>query len=191
MAADLQKLSELLRNKMGEFFGDKILSIEITPQNELVMVVDRSVIVEVCTRLRDDVDFQFDFCSYITATDWSALKKTPRFEVIYQLLSLSKHTRMRVKAGVPEDDPTIQSVYPVWQVADWMERETFDMFGIVFLNHPDLRRILLPDDWEGHPLRKEFPLGGVKSFYFKRATDPRAGEPKNLVPRIREQLSDI
>src|SRR5690606_11860904 len=104
---------------------------------------------------------------------------------------LTKTHRMRVKAGVPEDDPVIESVYSVWHGADWMERETFDMFGIIFRNHPDLRRILMPEDWEGYPLRKEFPLGGVKSFYFKRSTDPRAGEPKNLVPRIREQLSDI
>ena len=191
MAADLKKLQELLRNKLGEYFGDKIHSVDLTPQNELVVQVDRSAIVAICTRLRDDADFNFDFCSYITVIDWSALKKTPRFEVIYQLLSLSKHVRVRVKAAVPENDPAIDSLCPVWQAADWMEREAFDMFGIVFKNHPDLRRILLPDDWEGHPLRKEFPLGGVKSFYFKRSTEPRAGEPKNLVPRIREQLSDI
>jgi NADH-quinone oxidoreductase subunit C len=190
VAVDLNKLQEVLRNKMSEYYGDQIYSVEIA-HGELVMVVDRSIIVPVCRTLRDDPDFQFNFLSYLTAIDWSAMKKEPRFEVIYQLLSLKKTHRMRVKAGVPDGDPTIDTVSTVWQTADWLERETFDFFGIIFKGHPDLRRILLPEDWEGHPLRKEFPLGGVKSFYFKRSTEPRAGEPKNLVPRIREQLSDI
>jgi len=190
VAVDLTKLQEILRNKMSEYFGDKVYSITIA-HGELVMVVDRAIIVPVCKLLRDDPDFQFDFLSYVTAIDWSAMKKEPRYEVIYQLLSLKKTHRMRVKAGVPDSDPSIETVCDVWQGANWMERETFDMFGIIFRNHPDLRRILMPDDWDGHPLRKEFPLGGVKSFYFKRSTEPRAGEPKNLVPRVREQLSDI
>ena len=191
MAVDLEKLQELLRNKMGEYFGEKILGIELSAQGELAMTVERDVIVDVCTRLRDDAGFQFNFCSYITAVDRSALGREPRYEVIYELYSIPKTHRLRVKAGVPEDDPTIDSLFPVWKAADWMEREAFDMFGIIFRGHPDLRRILMPEDWEGHPLRKDFPLGGVKSFYFKRSTSPRAGEPKNLVPRIREQLSDI
>lgn len=175
---------------MGEFFGDKIEGFVLS-HGELMMTVDRDVIVDVCRKLRDDGDFRFDFLSYETAVDYSALGRTPRYEVIYQLYSTSKTHRMRVKAGVPEDDPIIESVVSVWSGADWMEREAFDMFGIIFRNHPDLRRILMPEDWEGYPLRKDFPLGGVKSFYFKRSTEPRAGEPKNLVPRIREQKSDI
>lgn len=190
MAVDLEKLQELLRNKMGEYFGEKILKTEIS-HGELMMTVERGIIVDVCTRLRDDADFLFNFCSYITAVDYSALGREPRYEVIYQLYSIRKTHRMRVKAPVPEEDAVIDSLFPVWKSADWMEREAFDMFGIIFRGHPDLRRILMPEDWEGHPLRKDFPLGGVKSFYFKRATEPRAGEPKSLVPRIREQLSDI
>jgi len=191
VAVDLQKLQEELRNKMAEFFGDKVKDITITPQDELVMTVDRDVIVDVCLKLRDDPSFKFDLLSYATAVDYSALGGDTRFAMIYQLYSVEKTHRMRVKAHVPEEDPTIETVYSVWKTADWLERETFDMFGIIFRNHPDLRRILMPEDWEGHPLRKDFPLGGVKSFYFKRSTEPRAGEPKNLVPRIREQLSDI
>ncbi|CAN5392916.1 NADH-quinone oxidoreductase subunit C [soil metagenome] len=190
MVVDIPKLHEVVKNKLGEYFGEKIFSTEVS-HGELSIVVDRDVIVPVCEKLRDDPDFQFNFCSYATAIDWSQLGRTPRFEMIYQLLSLTKGHRMRVKAGVPEDDPTIETVSGVWAVADWLERETYDMFGIIFKNHPDLRRILMPEDWEGYPLRKEFPLGGVKSFYFKRSTDPRAGEPKTLVPRIREQLGDI
>ena len=191
MAVELEKLEEVLKNKVSEFFGDKLLSLEITPQKELVLTVDRSVILGVCKLLRDDSDFQFDLCSYITAIDYSALGKTPRFSVVYQLTSTVKLHRIRVKVPVPEEDPTVDSVYPVWKVAGFTEREVFDMYGIIFNDHPDLRRILMPDDWEGHPLRKEFPLGGVKSFYFKRSSNPRAGEPEGLVPRIREQLSDI
>lgn len=191
MAVELEKYQELLRNKLGEYFGDKIVAITITPQHELVVEVDRSAIVAVCERLKSDPDFDFKFLSYMTAVDYSALGRTPRYDCVYELLCISKPRRIRVKAAVPEDDPAIDTVCGVWEGANWMEREAFDMFGIIFRNHPDLRRILMPDDWEGHPLRKDFPLGGVKSFYFKRATDPRAGEPKNLVPRVREQFSDI
>ena len=190
MAVDLDKLKELLRNKTAEYFGDKVGEIKLS-HGELMMSVDSSIIVEICTLLRDDPDFQFNFLSYVTAVDYSALGQEPRFEVIYQLYSISKTHRMRVKARVTEADPSLDSVCSVWKTADWLERECFDMFGIIFRNHPDLRRILMPEDWEGHPLRKEFPLGGVKSFYFKRSTEPRAGEPANLVPRIREQQSDV
>lgn len=190
MAVDLEKLKEELRNKMSEFFGENIGEITIS-HGELTMVVAKEVIVDVCMKLRDDPSFQFDLLSYVTAIDYSALGREPRFGVIYQLYSVQKTHRMRVKAFVGEEDLVIDTVYPVWKTADWLERETFDMFGIIFRNHPDLRRILMPEDWEGYPLRKDFPLGGVKSFYFKRSTEPRAGEPRNLVPRIREQLSDI
>lgn len=190
MAIDYDKLEALLRNKMGEYFGDQLRSLRRT-HGDLVMEVDRDVIVAVCTKLRDDPDFKFDFCSYVTAVDRVALSLSPRFQVVYQLYSLTHKHALRVKAGVPADDPSIDTVEGVWTGANWMERETFDMFGIIFRNHSDLRRILMPEDWEGYPLRKEFPLGGVKSFYFKRSTQPRAGEPTNLVPRIREQLSDV
>ena len=191
MAVDLQKLQELLRNKVSEYFGDKVRSIELTERGELVMVVDREIIRELCQMLRDDSDFSFDLCAYITAVDFVSLGREPRFEAIYQLYSTKKLHRLRVKAGIPEDDPAIDSVFPVWKTANFLEREAFDMFGIIFRDHPDLRRILMPEDWEGYPLRKDFPLGGVKSFYFKRESDPHAGEPKGFIPRIRTQRSDI
>jgi len=190
VAVDLEKLKEILTNKMSEFYGEKILSLEIA-RGELNMTVDPSIIADVCERLKNDSDFQFNYLAYLTAVDNSALGAEPRYTVVYNLASLTKTHRMRVKAGVPENSPEIDTVVGVWGGANWMEREAFDMFGIVFKGHPDLRRILMPEDWQGHPLRKDFPLGGTKSFYFKRHTNPRAGEPENLVPRIREQVSDV
>ncbi|MDK2970395.1 MAG: NADH-quinone oxidoreductase subunit [Candidatus Sumerlaeota bacterium] len=190
MAVDLEKLEQLLTNKLRERFGEAIREIK-SYRGELTLIVDRGPIVGIMTMLRDDPDFQFNFLSHVTAVDYLALGRTPRFDVVYHLYSLPKTHRLRVRAAVPEEDPTIDSVYSVWKTANFHERETFDMFGVIFQGHPDLRRILMPDDWEGHPLRKDFPLGGVKSFYFKRSSDPHAGEPKDLVPRIRVQNSDI
>lgn len=190
MPVDLAKLQELLRNKLAEHFGEAV-SAPTLAHGELTIVADRAVILKLATFLRDDPDFRFDLLSYLTAVDYSALKRPVRYDVVYMLYSIAKKHRVRVKCAVPAEDPTIDSVESIWKTADWLERETFDMFGILFQGHPDLRRILLPDDWEGHPLRKDFPLGGVKSFYFKRDSNPRAGEPKTLIPRIREQLSDI
>jgi NADH-quinone oxidoreductase subunit C len=190
LAVDLEKLKSDLTEKIVERYGDKAGPI-VHAHGEVALTVDRSILREVCFILRDDPAFQFNFLSYATAVDYSAMRRTPRFEVIYQLYSINRTHRMRIKAGVPDEDPTIDTMVPVWETANWLERECFDMFGIIFKGHPDLRRILMPEDWEGHPLRKEFPLGGVKSFYFKRATNPRAGEPANLVPRVREQMSDI
>jgi NADH-quinone oxidoreductase subunit C len=87
---------------------------------------------------------------------------SPRFLVVYHLFSLRHGHRLRVKVSLGGEDPVIDSVVSVWETADWHERECFDLFGIRFRNHPDLRRILLPEDFEGHPLRKDFPLEGVK-----------------------------
>jgi NADH-quinone oxidoreductase subunit C len=190
MAVDLEQLKQLLNNKLKEHFGEAILSITQS-HGELTILVEKSPIVAIMKFLRDDTDFQFNYLSYMTAVDYSAQARTPRYDVVYNLYSVPKTHRVRVKAHVCEEDLTIDSVFPVWSGANFQEREAYDMFGITFKGHPDLRRILMPEDWEGHPLRKDFPLGGVKSFYFKRSSDPHAGEPKSLVPRIRVQQSDI
>ncbi len=190
MAVDLEKLEQLLTNKLREKFGDAIRDVS-EYRGELSVDVDREVVLDVCRMLKDDPDFQFDHLSYVSCADWSAQGKTPRYTVYWDLYSVPRTHRVRVRAAVPEEDPTVSSVTSIWRSANFMEREAFDMFGVIFQGHPDLRRILMPDDWEGHPLRKDFPLGGVKSFYFKRATDPGAGEPPDLIPRIRRQESDI
>jgi len=190
MSVDLESLKTLLWNKLREHHGEAIQEI-IEYRGELTVVIDRAAVVEVCTLLRDDPDFQFNMLSYMTCLDNKALGADVRFESVYMLFSIPKSHRVRIRAAIPEDDPTISSVCGVWPGANFMEREAYDMFGVVFQGHPDLRRILMPDDWEGHPLRKDFPLGGVKSFYLKRASNPHAGEPEGLVPRLRKQESDI
>jgi NADH-quinone oxidoreductase subunit C len=122
---------------------------------QLSVHVKADVIVEVCTALRDDAETPFDYLSDLTCVHWPEHDKTP-FEVIYNLFSISKNERVRLKAWAGEEG--IESVTSVWPTANWMEREAFDMFGVTFRNHPDLRRILLPKDWDGHPLRKDYPL---------------------------------
>lgn len=190
MAVDLEKLQQLLVNKLREHHGAMVVDVTVS-HGELTLQVERDALKAVCLQLRDDPDFRFDLLSYMTAVDYMAQRRTPRYDVVYQLFSTSRGHALRVKAPVPEDDPVVDSVFDVWPGANFTEREAYDFFGITFRGHPDLRRILMPDDWDGHPLRKDFPLGGVKSFYFKRASDPHAGEPEDLVPRIRVQDSDI
>ena len=115
--------------------------------------------------LRNEPDLAFGFLSDVTATDWPSLD--PRFWLAYHLLSLEHNHRVRVKAGLPPepDPPHVSSVTDLYPTADWLEREVFDFFGVVFDGHPDLRRIEMPEGWVGHPLRKDHPLSGVNIQY--------------------------
>ena len=124
------------------------------------IIVRKDRIVDILTLMRDHPDCDYKLVSDILGLDLFGFDREPRFEVIYSLYSLSTHRRIVIKAQVSEDDPMIASAVDVWPAANWAEREIYDMFGIVFENHPDPRRILMPDDWIGHPLRKDFPLGG-------------------------------
>ena len=112
-------------------------------------------IIEVLTFLHDDPECEFEMLTDLTAVD--RLGEAPRFEVVYHLCSLSRRHRVRIKARVSEADPVIDSAVSVYASANWMEREVFDMYGIRFEGHPDLRRILLYEEFEGHPLRKDYP----------------------------------
>ena len=118
-------------------------------------------IVAVCRFLKDEQGFVR--LSAITAVDWHPAD--PRFEVVYLLHSLDRKMRFRLKCWLPESGCEIDSVTEVWRSANWYEREVFDMFGVVFRGHPDLRRILMPTDWEGNPLRKDYPVHGYKYSY--------------------------
>jgi len=120
--------------------------------------VKRDAIANVCRFLKTEPGLDFDFLIDLTAVDWAG--QEPRFDIVYQLLSLAHNRRMTVHVRVPENDCRAPTVTVVWRGADWLEREVFDLFGIRFDGHPDLRRIVLPADYEGYPLRKEFPLRG-------------------------------
>jgi NADH-quinone oxidoreductase subunit C len=130
-------------------------------RNEPTLWVEPARIGEACRFLKDQQ--KFIRLSAITAVDW--WPADPRFEVVYLLHSLTRNQRLRIKCWIAETDPTIDSVTGVWRTADWYEREVFDLFGIRFRNHPELTRILMPSDWEGHPLRKDYPVHGHKYSY--------------------------
>jgi NADH-quinone oxidoreductase subunit C len=128
---------------------------------EVSIVVPREAIVDVCTTLRDE--HQFDLLADLCGADRGP-EEDPRFVVNYHLFSTKHYGRIRVKVRVSEDDPKVHTVSHLWRTADWHERETYDLFGVKFENHPDLRRILLPSDFDGHALRKDYPLRGYEPY---------------------------
>jgi NADH-quinone oxidoreductase subunit C len=141
------------------------------------IVVDCEHILAVCQVLRDDPELQFALLIDVTAADY--LPASPRYEMVYLLACVGEAyatgpsapaRRLRLKVRVPDSDPRVASVVPVFPAAAWPEREVFDLFGILFDGHPDMRRILMPDDWQGHPLRKDSPVGSVP-VVFKAASD--------------------
>jgi NADH-quinone oxidoreductase subunit C len=143
----------MLIERIKARFGAEILSAQ-NERDEETFTIDREHAYGFFRAMRDEPDFQFNFLTDLTAVDW--LDRKPRFDVVYQLNSLNLAHRIRVKIGVDGADPWVHSVVGVWGAADWLERECFDMFGIVFKGHPDLRRILMYDSFEGHPLRKDY-----------------------------------
>jgi len=126
-------------------------------QGDDIVILDRAGLRESCRLLKENSQLAFDFLSDITAVDYWQ-KKEPRFEVVYQITSLKNRRRLRVRVPVPESDPTVESLTPLWRGANFLEREVWDLFGIRFTGHPDLRRILLYDEFQGHPLRKDYPV---------------------------------
>jgi len=143
----------MLIEKIKARFGGEILDAQAA-RDEETFTIDREGAYDFFRALRDEPDFDFNFLTDVTAVDWPERK--PRFEVVYQLNSLNLAHRIRVKIRVDGADPWVHSVVGVWGDADWLERECFDMFGIVFKGHPDLRRILMYDSFQGHPLRKDY-----------------------------------
>jgi NADH-quinone oxidoreductase subunit C len=145
----------MLNDTLKQRFGPALLAAE-SSHGEEVITVSREAAPAVLRALRDEPDFDFNFLIDLTGLDW--LGREPRFEVVYQLKSLSRNHRLRVKVPVPGDDAWVSSAVELWKSADWLERECFDMFGIDFRDHPDLRRILMYDSFVGHPLRKDYPV---------------------------------
>ena len=198
-----------LKQKLSKAFGKKNVT---EAYDELTLVINSDNVVEVCHKLKDEFKFEIliDLCGvdYLTygESDWngnasssgfgrarqaqkSTNQKDQRFGVIYHLLSVSSNQRLRVKALLPTDNLMIQSVTKIWNCADWFEREAFDLFGILFENHNDLRRILTDYGFVGHPLRKDFPMiGEVEMRYDDQlgrvVYEPVSIEPNVNVPRV-------
>ena len=154
-----------------------------TATNEVVICCDAADVTSVLKDLRDDEGLAFTQLSDITAVDYPEREK--RFEVVYQLLSVTKNQRLRLIIAVDEGD-IIQSVVPLFQSANWAEREIWDMFGIFFAGHPDMRRLLTDYGFEGHPLRKDFPLTGYVEVRYSEAERRVVYEPTALVQEFRD-----
>lgn len=157
---DLEQLKE--HPEVARLLAWKAAAVEGAKfdRNELSIYMERTALREACTRLKNDPALQYDSLSDVTCVDWTPL--TPRFEVIYHLFSTVTKKRVRLKVRLPEADASVDSLTPIWPGADFFEREVFDLFGVRFDEHPNLKRIMMPDNWEGHPLRRDYPVEGYR-----------------------------
>ncbi len=174
------EIAELIKGK----FGSEVKGV-VEFRGQISITVKKERILEIMSYLHKTPELYFDYLADLCGVDYMG-KKEIRFEVVYHLLSIKYNKMIRIKAEVPEDDCSIDSVIGIWAGADWHERECYDMFGISFTGHPDLRRILMPEDWDGYPLRKDYPLKsdlGEKEWKpFKQVIE--IGK-KNLVYEVR------
>ncbi len=166
--------------RLAERFGEAIRLVEEF-RGDLAVTVARERLHDVLVTLRHEPDLDFAFLMDVTGVDHLALGRTLRFDVVYHLYSPAHHRRLRVKCPVEEGDAWVPTATDVWQAADWFERETWDMLGIVFEGHPNLRRILCHEDFEGHPLRKDFPAD--KRFFLPRPASLRDQAPAWVLER--------
>jgi len=160
--------------ELRRVFPDDVLDI-VRFRDETTIHVRPAQLREICYFIRDHEQLAINFLTDLTAVDMLRMRTAPRFDVVVQLYSIPNRVRLRLKAGI-DDGQTVPSLVPVWNGANWLEREAYDMFGVIFEGHPNLKRMLLPDDWdEGHPLRKDYPLRGWKEFpvYNTERTVPR------------------
>ena len=144
-------------------------------RGETTIVVPRELLRAMAERCREDAKLQYNLLTDATCVD--RFPAEPRFELNYHLVSIPRREKVRLRVWLGGNDPAVDSLVPVWPGANWLEREIFDLFGIRFLGHPDLRRILLPDDWEGHPLRRDYPVEGYRDVpntgeLFRKSSTP-------------------
>ncbi len=158
--------------KLQERFPEAVLGVSAF-RGETTVTIAANKVVEICRFLRDEPSLQYNMLTDLTVVDRLGLGLSPRFEAVYYLTSLPYRRRIRLKAPIPSDPPVIDSVTPIWPGANWPEREAYDLMGVTFRGHPDPRRILLPHDWKGHPLRKDYPLGGEPVEFTVNADDPQ------------------
>ena len=157
MPQEIDKISPV--RKLQEWDAPSVAEV-IESRGETTVVIGRDALLKVAGYLATEPSLNFSFLSDIATVDRFPME--PRFEVNYQLLSMDLPARLRLKVKLSGSDPVIPSVFGIWPTADWHERENFDLFGIRFEGHPNLRRIVMPDDWEGHPLRKDYPTEGYR-----------------------------
>jgi len=142
--------------KLQRALGESVLSVEEF-RGQTSVTLDPGAIVNACQMLRDDPDLDFNFLAALTAVDY--WPSEPRFKIVYQLYSLANKEFIGLRAQLSNESPEISTIESIYPNANWHEREVFDMFGVTFKDHSDQRRIIMPYDWEGHPLRKDYPLG--------------------------------
>jgi NADH-quinone oxidoreductase subunit C/D len=177
-------------SKLRERFPQSVLDLTQF-RGETTVVVRAVDILPICRFLRDDPDQAYDLCLFVSAVDLLDLGLSPRFEAVYQLYSLKHRHRLRLKAPLAGDPPTIDSVSSIWPAADWHEREVYDLFGIQFKGHPEMRRIMLPHDWVGHPLRKDYPIGGEPVQFTVNPDDPALAHLGEQVLEAPTKESDV
>ena len=160
---------EVIKERLDTLFDEAVESA-IEFRGELTLIVKADCIVRVCEALRDHPELRFDLLADLTAidnlNDEDFDNSKPRFYVVYNLFSTVSKRRIRLRSALVGEPPTIDTVTTVWYGANWHERECYDMFGIIFEGHPDLRRILMPDDWEGYPLRKDYPVADQETYEY-------------------------
>lgn len=148
-------------NELKDAIAAKFPGVEFREfRGMLSLLVEKDEIFELAKYLKEDKTLAFDYLTDVTGVDYLNDDREPRFDVVYHLYSFKNNQRLRINLGVAEDDMDVPSFAPLWKAALWLEREAFEMFGFNFTGHPDLRRLLLPDVFEGFPLRKDYPLRG-------------------------------
>lgn len=154
----MNNTKELLVKKLKSNFSSNILDI-VDFNGTLTITISKEKLIDICYFLKDDVDLQFDMCKDVVGIDY--YRPEFRYEIVYNLYSLKNNFRFLLKIKISEDAMHVPSVINIWPGANWPEREVYDMFGIIFDGHPDLRRIYMPEEFQYFPLRKEFPLMGI------------------------------
>ncbi|NVJ66942.1 MAG: NADH-quinone oxidoreductase subunit C [Gammaproteobacteria bacterium] len=205
------QLADKFIDQLGKVFGDQLIACE-QAFDEITIEVAKDELVDICMRLRDEDFLQFEQLVDLTVVDylqygldeWATDEATgsgfsrgrrdisqakskwkrPRFAVVYHLLSISLNQRLRLKVFVDENRPSLPSVMQIWNGVDWFEREAFDLFGILFEGHPDLRRLLTDYGFVGHPFRKDFPLIGNVEMRFDAKQNRCVYEPVSIQPRV-------
>jgi NADH-quinone oxidoreductase subunit C len=163
------EVADRLESTLDDDFGAAVEKV-VVDRGQITFFVGRHHLVEVVRRLRDDPGLRFEFCSGVSGVHYPQ-DAGRELHAVYHLLSMTHNRRIRLEVTAPDNDPHVPSVVSVYPTSDWHERETYDFFGIIFDGHPALTRIEMPDDWPGHPQRKDYPLGGIPVEY-KGATIP-------------------